>query len=332
MTTFLNMDIMKTKILFLLVLIFNKGILLAQLPASLYIVGNATPTGWHIDNAIPLQTLSPGVYKYSGPLFAGNYKFANSQSTCWCQDFYVKDANDAAKVVKNGADNQWVVSALAQYDVTVNLNTLSISVQQTSLVPNYKDFWIIGDATPAGWNMDNVISQRFSANPNNPAEYYYQGNLSAGEFKIFMGAFNDFNGSFYMPMSNHQDSGNVSAQAVNNPAFDYKWQITSAGNYTVIVNPSANTVKVQSGIVLGVKDTADKNLSFYPNPSKGQLFVRGGQNVDNGTVAVHSFEGKFIGNYDVRNGQVNMTDLKPGNYLIKYSVAQKQYLSKVIIQ
>ncbi|MBV6878471.1 SusF/SusE family outer membrane protein [Epilithonimonas ginsengisoli] len=83
---------------------------------------------------------------------------------------------------------------------------MSINVAQTSTTPSYKNFWIIGDATPAGWSMDSVINQKFAVNPNNSAEYYYQGNFSAGEFKIFMGAFNDFSGSFYMPLTNTKHS------------------------------------------------------------------------------------------------------------------------------
>jgi len=113
MKTFFKHTIMKIKILFFVFLLVNAGITLAQLPSTLYMVGNAAPIGWHIDKAIAMETVSNGVYKYSGLLFAGNYKFANSQNTCWCQDFYVKDANDATEVIKNGADNQWIVGELA---------------------------------------------------------------------------------------------------------------------------------------------------------------------------------------------------------------------------
>lgn len=61
----------------------NAGFILAQLPSKLYIVGDATPIG-HIEKALALENVSDGVYKYSGPLFAGNYKFANNQDACWC--------------------------------------------------------------------------------------------------------------------------------------------------------------------------------------------------------------------------------------------------------
>ncbi len=323
---------MKIKIFFLVFLLVNAGFSLAQLPSTLYIVGNASPIGWHIENALALETVSTGVYKYSGPLFVGTYKFANNQNSCWCQDFYVKDANDATKVVKNGTDNQWSVDALAQFDVTVNLNTMSINVQQTSATPSYNNFWIIGDATPAGWSMDGVINQKFSKNPNNSSEYYYQGNFSAGEFKIFMGAFNDFGGSFYMPITNHQDFSNISAQMVNNPSFDYKWQITSPGNYTVIVNPGNNTVSVSSGLTLSESIAKEKNLIIYPNPSKGIVFLQSKEKFANTPVQIYNLEGREVAKLNITNNQINTANLKTGTYILKIENNKEKYSAKIIVK
>ena len=69
---------MKIKIILFIFLLMNAGFILAQLPSKLYIVGDAMPIGWHIEKALALENVSGGVYKYSGPLFAGNYKFANN--------------------------------------------------------------------------------------------------------------------------------------------------------------------------------------------------------------------------------------------------------------
>ena len=102
MKTFFKHTIMKIKTLFFVFLLVNAGIMLAKLPLKLYIVGSSASTGWQITKALAFETVSSGLYKYSGPLFAGEYKFANSQDNCWCQDFYVKDSNDATKVISNG--------------------------------------------------------------------------------------------------------------------------------------------------------------------------------------------------------------------------------------
>ena len=91
MKTFFKHTIMKIKILFFVFLLVNAGIMLAKLPLKLYIVGSSASTGWQITKALAFETVSSGLYKYSGPLFAGEYKFANSQDNCWCQDFYVKE-------------------------------------------------------------------------------------------------------------------------------------------------------------------------------------------------------------------------------------------------
>ncbi|WP_148041487.1 SusF/SusE family outer membrane protein [Kaistella daneshvariae] len=295
-------------------------------------MGDATPIGWHIEKALALENVSGGVYKYSGPLFAGNYKFANNQDACWCQDFYVKDSGDATKVVKNGADNQWTVSALAQFDVTVNLNTMNIDIQQTSATPSYKDFWMIGDATPAGWSMDDVINQKFSVNPNNSAEYYYQGSFNSGEFKIFMGPFNNFCGSFYMPMSNHQSFTDTSAQVATGCSTDNKWQIPSAGVYTVIVNPNANTVKVVAGLYLSVANSLEKNLTLFPNPSREKVFIQS-KNVFNNILAyIYDSAGRNILNVNVNNNQIDISRLKPGNYILKIDDKKEKYTAKIIVK
>lgn len=244
----------------------------------------------------------------------------------------MKDPNDAAKVLKNGADNQWSVIALAQFDVTVNLNTMSINVQQTSTTASYKNFWIIGDATPGGWSMDSVIDQKFTQNPNNSSEYYYQGSFSAGEFKIFMGAFNDFNGSFYMPLSNHQSFSNTAAQIVTGGAVDYKWQIMSSGNYTVFVNPTANKVTITPGLILAVNNIKGKVLSVYPNPSSGRIFIQSPTGFDNSRADIFNFDGKKIISSTIINNQIDTTALKTGTYILKIDNNSDSYSAKIIVK
>ncbi|GEM_PF-1128184 len=324
---------MKTKLFFFVLFLLNTGILLAQLPASLYIVGSAAPTGWHIDNALKLETISSGVYKYSGPLFAGSYKFANNQDTCWCQDFYVRDGSDPTKVILNGEDNQWNISTLAQYDVTVNLNAMTINVQQTSALPSYTHFWLIGDASPAGWNMDNVIEQKFSVNPGNPSEYYYQGNLTAGDFKIFMGNFNEFCGSFYMPLTNYQDLNNTAAQIVTNCALDYKWKIQSEDQYSIVINTENNTVTVTPGVFLAANQTvAKKDFSVYPNPSKGTLYIRSDKSFDNASAEIYTLEGRIMKSLKITDNKLSTHGLKSGIYFLKVKNGSETYSSKIIVE
>lgn len=324
---------MKTKLFSIVLLLMTAVVVWAQLPASLYIVGNAAPTGWHVDKSLKLDNVSSGVYKYSGPLFAGEYKFVVNQNSNWSQDAYVRDGSDPTKVVKNGPDNKWTVSALAQFDVTVNLNSMSIAVVQTSTVPSYSNFWLIGDVLSDGWNMDNVINRKFTQNPSNPDEFYYQTNFNAGEFKIFMGAFNDFNGSFYMPMSNHQDLSNYSAQAVNNPSFDYKWKIASAGMYSVVINKATNTVKVLSGTYLAAGSGAGKNsFQIFPNPVKGTLYIQSGKSLDGASAEIFSLDGKKVKQSVVSQGKLNTSDLKSGAYLLTVKNGSDFYSSKLIVE
>ncbi len=304
---------MKTKIL-LMFFLAAMGFSRAQLPEHLYIVGSATPTGWHIDKSLELENVSSGVYRYTGPMFAGTYKFADSQSTEWNQNFYVKDASDDTKIIKNGEDQQWSVSELAQYSITLNLNTLMIDVQKVSDTPVYTHFWMIGDATDAGWAMDNAINQKFTAKSS--TEYVWQGNLSAGSFKVFMGAFNDFDGSFYMPLSDGQSFSNPAAQIVNNGTVDYKWKVTEAGTYTVTVNTAGNTVTVSQG-TLGVAAIAKNKFSVWPNPAR-EILNFNADDIKNGqTAEITDMTGRTVLRTAVSEGKVNISHLKAGKYILK---------------
>ncbi len=83
MKTFFKHTIMKTKILSLVFLLVNAGITLAQLPSTLYMVGNAVPIGWHIDKAIAMETVSNGE---ASPSFTRsrqfNFPFRQRDTVC----------------------------------------------------------------------------------------------------------------------------------------------------------------------------------------------------------------------------------------------------------
>lgn len=256
------------KLCFSLIL-FNSLCCFAQ-PTDLYMVGDAAPVGWHIENALIMKHgSSAGVFEYTGPLFPGEFKLAVSQNSCWCQDFYVRNASDATKMVLNGADSKWAITTLAQYHIIVNTVALTIDIQQVSTTPIYTKFWMIGSATTAGWSMDGAISQPFVQNSSNPAEFIYEGNLLAGDFKIFAGSFNNFCGTFYNPMQNGQPFTDSSAQLVTNCSTDFKWTVTTAGTHRITVNTTNSTVKIlDSAGILSVSKNNISNFSVYPNPAK----------------------------------------------------------------
>ncbi len=100
---------------------------------KLYIIGDASPAGWTISEAIELTSGSSGYeFIYSGALTAGDFKFPVNRNTSWTQDMFMKDPSDNSKIYFHiggaGDDNKWTItsSQAGNYIVTLNLKYLTI--------------------------------------------------------------------------------------------------------------------------------------------------------------------------------------------------------------
>jgi hypothetical protein len=83
-------------------------------------------------------------------------------------------------------------------DKEASSNAVTISTTPSEKGPAYTKLWIVGDATPNGWNIDapNVMVN----DPTNIYQFKYNEILNAGEFKIPT-ATGDWSGDFYMPLT-----------------------------------------------------------------------------------------------------------------------------------
>jgi hypothetical protein len=120
-------------------------------------------------------------------------------------------------------------------------NALSLTVTPYSNVvpPPYNQLWMVGDATPAGWNIDGPTPM--TQDSTDPWVFIYTGPLTAGEFKIPTGK--SWDAQFYRPVTNHPDISDSRVQlSAGDP--DNKWQIPTAGNYKVTLNLHTITIKI----------------------------------------------------------------------------------------
>lgn len=108
--------------------------------------------------------------------------------------------------------------------------------------PPYSALWMVGDATPNGWNIDNPTPM--VQNASDPFIFFYDGPLNAGEFKIPVSTGN-WGTDYYMPMNNHQDISLPDVQLVTGGNPDLKWQITTPGNYRVSLNLFSKTIEIK---------------------------------------------------------------------------------------
>lgn len=221
--------------------------------SQLWIVGDATPNGWNIDNPnkMTVDVFNPYVFHYYEKLNAGEFKMPTSTGN-WGADFYRPLTNDpsitdttAVLVLgsTNPPDNKWKITTAGAYKVSLNI--LSNSIHITSFTP-YTALWLLGDAAPNGWDDVNTTPMTATADPN---VFVYEGHLNAGEFKIPVAINNGFAGPYFRPDINHPNITDTNAPYVPigsgaADANDYKWQITTAGTYKITVNQLYETISI----------------------------------------------------------------------------------------
>ena len=268
--------------------------------SQLFLVGDATPNGWDITNAVPLtaSTSQRGVFTYEGKFTQGNFKFAVSQDDCFCQDFYTKDADDDNVIVYNeggsGEDIQWTVTEEGSYRLRVDLLNKTFSMEPVEDAP-FDQLWIVGDATESGWDINTPAS--FERSEEDLFVFTYEGNLKPGSFKILAGETGDFCGEWYRPLENGQApvNGSVDQRAGCEP--DYNWTVTeeTAGRYVISLNTGDNTIKFTP---VNVYIVGDASPSGWDINTPQALTYDNGEFVFNGELSAGEMKfSKYVGDW-----------------------------------
>ncbi|MEP6949480.1 MAG: SusF/SusE family outer membrane protein [Ginsengibacter sp.] len=228
----------------------------AALPiySQLWIVGDATPNGWNIDNPnkMKLDAFNPYIFHYNEILNAGEFKMPTGTGN-WGGDFYRPLINHppitdttAALVFgnTNPPDDKWQITTAGPYKISLNI--LYNSIHIVPFTP-YTSLWLVGDATPTGWNIDAPTLLTHVA--GDPYTFTYSGPLTVGEFKIPVTTGN-FGCDYFRPVMNHPPVADTTAPFVAHGASpadadDYKWNITVAGNYKITFNQLYETISIK---------------------------------------------------------------------------------------
>jgi starch-binding outer membrane protein SusE/F len=110
-------------------------------------------------------------------------------------------------------------------------------VNKTMTNPAYTKLWIVGNATPNGWNIGNPNAM--VNDPTNIYQFKFNEVLNAGEFKIPVTTGN-WGADYYMPPANHPALSSTSVKFTPGGNPDNKWNIESGGAYKVLLNISSN--------------------------------------------------------------------------------------------
>ncbi len=218
------------------------------------LVGDATVAGW-VSQGVPMvqSTSNNNIFTYSGYLTTGDLKIQTSNVVGdWCDGDWImptdngQSITNAAHIVSSGCaiDNKWKIEAADQgiYNITINVENMTISFVKVSY---YTNLYLVGDATPGGWVLNNATGLTVDA--GNPALFTWTGNLVAGNFKIATNLTFAGNHTWIHPLNNGQALNETGAAYILSGNTDYQWNIGASdeGAYTVTINLAGVNPAVQ---------------------------------------------------------------------------------------
>ena len=297
--------------------------------SALYMVGDATPNGWSIDNPTPLQP-SPDdelVFTWEGTLYKGELKLCLSAGS-WDAPF-IRPENNGTEISKTDItdqkfimhagdpDNKWKVTHAGEYRLVFNLRnwTMSTVFLAESAGPvitpiETETVYMLGDATPNGW--DN----------NNPTElvkksqyiFEYEGELKAGEMKACIER-----GSWDVPFLRPavadckiSKSGVQDERIVFTTSPDDKWRVEATGNYRITFDLEHWTIKAESLDQPSEGNTPIETETLYiigdatPN----------GWSMDNATAFTRDADDKYLFTWEgeLKTGEMKACLVKDGTF------------------
>lgn len=208
---------------------------------TLYMFGSVTPNGWNVNAATPMiaSENDPTTFTYKGVLSRGELKFLTTLGAYLPS--YQKGVNATSlffRTADSQADDKFIISESGIYAITLNLVDLTISVIKQA-GPAYDKLYMVGSATPNGWDIANATPM--VQNQNNLFQFTYDGLLTAGEMKFPVNRNTDWGQDMIMP--NPADPSKIYVHK-GGDTDDNKWTIATANYYHVVVDLAKNTISI----------------------------------------------------------------------------------------
>ena len=241
---------------------------------TLYVFGDVFTSGWDAGKAI---ALTPGtddstIFVYRGAFGVGSYKFIASPGKLLPS--YNRGADDNHIVYRTSdseADNKFNVTEAGVYKITVSLLDLTITSVKLEM-PAYDNIYMVGDATPNGWDIGN--STKLLQDPDNPYIFTYTGVMNAGDFKFPVNQNSDWGQDIYMKLSD----STIYLHHGGAPD-DSKWTITKKGHYIIKLNLMDNTISMARtklymvGSATPIGWSIDKAVELTEDATNGCIFT-----------------------------------------------------------
>jgi hypothetical protein len=157
----------------------------ASVLRNLFLVGNATASGWdNNSNNHPLfrDPENTDLYVYTGRFVAGEFKVLETLGE-WQPQYGTNDGSTVAVNEGGGSDpGAFVIASPGTYTFTMNLETNTFSLEPYTGTPgtDYATVGIIGEATANGWDASTAMTKStFDGNI-----WRITAELTAGEMKF----------------------------------------------------------------------------------------------------------------------------------------------------
>ncbi len=230
---------------------------------ELFFVGEETD--WNFNPMTP-DPLDPFIFKI-GVFFTkgGEFKFGTTAGS-WENMFKATQPNapytdQSMELVKGfDPDNKWYLNA----DETNRAYRISVDTrtgQQRMMMREFTLFtemYLVGSAAPCGWDLGNATPM--TMDPSDPYIFTWTGALTEGELKFSADKQSDWNGAWFLaPTDGAEPTGTAQQVIFINKSdswytdmyteiavgdVDRKWNITSAGNYTITLNQLLDQITI----------------------------------------------------------------------------------------
>ena len=218
---------------------------------DLFIVGSAVE-GMDATKSLKMnEVLSEQKYEWGGHLKQGDFKFIKSRTSL--TPSYTRGADNNTLVYNetdDGTETLFHIDTEGYYFLTVDVEKLTITNEYPD-GNDYQNIWIIGGATPAGWNVPSTIE----LTKKNQVEFVYEGPLYEGELKFMLQNDKGFECDYLMAETNGASIFSTKMIRKNYPetkdANDTKWKVnlSETGNYRITLDTYMMTIIFEKQVV-----------------------------------------------------------------------------------
>lgn len=207
----------------------------------LYLLGDATPAGWSLDN-MPEFTKNGDVFSWEGPLTEGGEFRFPMQRDWWPCLMIAMDGETLVKGVGDDDKTGFTVDESAIYKIECNVATMKANLTKTGeiVAPEFPTVYMCGDATPYGWTASMTDeSQLKPVDENVPNVLAWTGTLTAsGTFKFLTK--NDWIPSYNRDAAAGEYWTLVLRETYDQP--DEQFSVSEDGTYKVVLDVDALTI------------------------------------------------------------------------------------------